>query len=201
MQPTGLRKFHRLTPADAERVLNSQEAIRAMTPEVRQRAIMELLVKKRRLQQVSCSSTWFSDCWSAAATFPPAAETTPMQVCHCARCLRQQRHWPSIYQSPVPVLSCEQDSAHTCEYACESPRPEGESVTASTSPKTSKRTASAEADNFFSYECYLESLDDWTMAQLPSSPSGLALRAIREGRIKLRRQRTHIGRKQRLHIS
>jgi hypothetical protein len=44
---------------------------------------------------------------------------------------------------------------------------------------------------FLSYECYLESLSDEQAAELPSSPSGTALRAIREGRIKLRRQRTH----------
>lgn len=43
---------------------------------------------------------------------------------------------------------------------------------------------------FISYECYLESLSDWDAALLPSSPSGLALRAVREGRIKIRRQRT-----------
>jgi hypothetical protein len=47
------------------------------------------------------------------------------------------------------------------------------------------------AGGFLSYECYLESLSDEGAANLPSSPSGLALRAIREGRIKLRRQRTH----------
>ena len=41
-----------------------------------------------------------------------------------------------------------------------------------------------------SYECYLESLSDWDAANLPSSPSGLALRAVREGRIRLRFQRT-----------
>ncbi len=44
-----------------------------------------------------------------------------------------------------------------------------------------------------SYECGLETLGDWQAAQLPSSPSGLALRAIREGRIKLRRRRTRLG--------
>lgn len=43
---------------------------------------------------------------------------------------------------------------------------------------------------FVSFECYLESLSDWDAAHLPSSPSGLALRAIREGRIRFRRQRT-----------
>ena len=47
------------------------------------------------------------------------------------------------------------------------------------------------AINFLSYECYLESLPDEQAAELPSSPSGIALRAIREGRIRLRRQRTH----------
>jgi hypothetical protein len=47
------------------------------------------------------------------------------------------------------------------------------------------------ATGFLSYECYLESLPDLHAAHLPSSPSGMALRAIREGRIKLRRQRTH----------
>ena len=43
---------------------------------------------------------------------------------------------------------------------------------------------------FLSYECYLESLPDEQAAELPSSPSGIALRAIREGRIRLRRRRT-----------
>lgn len=43
---------------------------------------------------------------------------------------------------------------------------------------------------FISYECYLENLSEWDAAMLPSSPSGLALRAVREGRIKVRRQRT-----------
>lgn len=43
---------------------------------------------------------------------------------------------------------------------------------------------------FISYECHLESLTSWNAACLPSSSSGLALRAVREGRIKLRRQRT-----------
>lgn len=49
----------------------------------------------------------------------------------------------------------------------------------------------AQQQPFISYECHLESLSDWDAAQLPSSPSGLALRAIREGHIKLRRQRTY----------
>lgn len=45
-------------------------------------------------------------------------------------------------------------------------------------------------DGFISYECHLESLSDWRAAQLPSSRSGVALRAIREARIKLKRRRT-----------
>lgn len=47
-----------------------------------------------------------------------------------------------------------------------------------------------DSDPFISYECYLEGLSDWDAAMLPSSPSGLALRAVREGRIRIRRQRT-----------
>jgi hypothetical protein len=43
---------------------------------------------------------------------------------------------------------------------------------------------------FLSFECHLESLSNWDAARLPSSPSGLALRAIREGRIRFRRERT-----------
>jgi hypothetical protein len=46
------------------------------------------------------------------------------------------------------------------------------------------------SQQFISYECYLENLSEWDAAMLPSSPSGLALRAVREGRIKIRRQRT-----------
>lgn len=48
-------------------------------------------------------------------------------------------------------------------------------------------------DRIISYECYLESLSDWEAAQLPSSPSGLAMRAIREGRVSVRFRRTRIG--------
>jgi hypothetical protein len=44
-----------------------------------------------------------------------------------------------------------------------------------------------------SYECYLESLSDWDAAQLPSSPSGGALRIIREGRITVQFRRTRVG--------
>lgn len=44
--------------------------------------------------------------------------------------------------------------------------------------------------SIISYECHLESLDDWTAAQLPSSPSGIALRAVRESRIHL----SHVSR-------
>jgi hypothetical protein len=46
-----------------------------------------------------------------------------------------------------------------------------------------------------SFECYLESLSDLELSRFPSSPSGLALRAIREGRIKLRRRRTRVARR------
>lgn len=46
-----------------------------------------------------------------------------------------------------------------------------------------------------SYECYLESLGDEEAANLPSSPSGIALRAIREGRIRLRFPRTSARRR------
>ena len=49
------------------------------------------------------------------------------------------------------------------------------------------------------YECHLESLSEWDAAQLPSSPSGIALRAIREGRISLRRQRMRLGRPRRVY--
>jgi len=49
-----------------------------------------------------------------------------------------------------------------------------------------------------SYECYLESLSDWEAAQLPSSPSGLALRAVREGRVKVRRRRTRLAKGRRV---
>ncbi len=51
---------------------------------------------------------------------------------------------------------------------------------------------------FLSYECYLESLSDEQAAELPSSPSGIALRAIREGRIRLRRRRTRTAGRRRI---
>lgn len=56
-------------------------------------------------------------------------------------------------------------------------------------PYTSPRRF-GEIDGYISYECHLESLSDWRLAQLPSSRSGVALRAIREARIKLKRRRT-----------
>ena|SRR5687767_9505118 len=56
-------------------------------------------------------------------------------------------------------------------------------------------TGKVQRQRVISYECFLESLPDAALAQLPSSPSGLALRAIRLGRIKLHRQRTKLGKR------
>jgi hypothetical protein len=65
--------------------------------------------------------------------------------------------------------------------------------------ETSQREASpreaAPPRDILSYECYLESLNEWEAANLPSSPSGIALRAIREGRIRVRFPRTKSQRK------
>lgn len=43
---------------------------------------------------------------------------------------------------------------------------------------------------FISYECWIESLSDREWSQLPSSPSGLALRAVRMAHLAVRRERT-----------
>ena len=159
------------TPEQLERMLNSTDAIRAMPPEVRRRALQKLADLKRTLQQTACSASWFAECWSTGTAFPPLAPTTPMIICRCERCIRQGRLWPANYSAPPD------SPAATAQRA---PAAEGESGSQS---------------SIISYECHLESLDDWTAAQLPSSPSGLALRAIREGRIKLRRVRTKLGRR------
>ena len=73
---------------------------------------------------------------------------------------------------------------------CERCRPSGRLWPAHYSAPPCRVARNGAAIKFLSYECYLESLPDEQAAELPSSPSGIALRAIREGRIRLRRRRT-----------
>jgi hypothetical protein len=169
------------SPAQFERALKSEEAIRTMMPELRRQALADLALSKRKLEGESPSAAWVADCWASGEKFPPKADTTPMEGCNCDRCIRQGRRWPRFYHAP-PALGGEPKSADPA------------------TDRVSKADFQLTSD-FLSYECYLESLDDWTAAQLPSSPSGLALRAVREGRIKLRRQRTRLGRPQRAKVS
>jgi len=76
----------------------------------------------------------------------------------------------------------------TC--GCERCKPVGRLWPAHYSAPPCRVARKGAAIKFLSYECYLESLPDQQAAELPSSPSGIALRAIREGRIRLRRRRT-----------
>lgn len=156
---TSERKL-RQTPELMERMLKSIDAIRAIAPEVRRRALAELQQRKVDLQKRASSAPWFDACWREGEKFPPHADLTPMVQCGCDRCQARGTLWPRNYIG---------------------------------APETTN--GSADSGRSVSYECYIESLSDWEAAQLPSSPSGLALRAIREGRIRLRRQRTRIGRR------
>ena len=60
--------------------------------------------------------------------------------------------------------------------------------------KVRSTESTGDTELLVSFECYLESLPTVEAVRFPSSPSGLALRAIREGRIKIRRTRTRCGR-------
>jgi hypothetical protein len=168
MTSKGLHKLH---PDDLERLVRSEEGIRAIPPQLRRNVLAQLTALRRKLEQRTCSQAWFAHCWSTGAEFPPSADTTPMLACDCPRCRRQGRLWPAHYGVP-------NDSAPSAAAAGD------ELVSADRLP----------AARELSYECYLESLSDWEAAHLPSSPSGMALRAVREGRIKIRRQRTRLGR-------
>jgi hypothetical protein len=168
-------KASRTSPALMEKLLASAEAMASIPGPVRRQAERELQARKRHLLGAACSSPWFSDCWASGAPFPPRADTTPMRPCRCWRCRLVKRVWPAIYTA----LSRSTSSTHE---ACAEP----EEFTDKTE---------GEPGSILSYECYLESLSDWEAAQVPSSPSGIALRAIREGRVKLRRQRTRLGRR------
>jgi hypothetical protein len=116
----------------------------------------ELLVFRRHLDQVTCSSAWIAHCWETGQDFPPVADTTPMRACQCHRCKRTGRLWPHHYGG-------------------------------------SQKDLNGEKRGFISYECFLEELPDEKVGMIPSSPSGHAMRAIREGRIKIRRTRTRLG--------
>jgi len=173
--PAGRRRNGvKFTPGEMERALNSQDGLRSVTPELRRTMLADLTARKRALQGSVCSQPWMDACWHEGTSYPPAADTTPMLPCRCERCQRTMRRWPSTYGAPEEIGK--QDAR---ESAVECP------------PANAGDTAAT----VLSYECYLESLSDWETAQLPSSPSGIALRAVREGRIKIRRQRTHTGRR------
>jgi hypothetical protein len=139
-------------PAEVERLMKAAEQAGMISQEQRTTIDLELRERRRRLEQMACSSAWVEQCWEGGVDFPPKADSTPMKACQCERCRQAGRLWPQHYGvqwRPANGPAC-----------------------------------------FISYECYLESLPSWDAACLASSPSGLALRAIREARIKLRRQRT-----------
>lgn len=83
-----------------------------------------------------------------------------MLPCDCPSCQRTGRLWPAVYGAPKGARGPKDPAG-------------ARGQTARTHP------------TFLSYECRLESLSDWDAAQLPFSPSGLALRVVREGRIKI----------------
>jgi hypothetical protein len=124
-----------------------------------------------------------------------------MRACRCPRCRELGRLWPAYYDAGRRAAD-EDLSACTAPSA---PSPDTNAVlagadTPSADPNADATRAAAvpppePPPSLLSYECYLESLDDWAAAQLPSSPSGIALRAIREGRIRLRRGRTTTARR------
>ncbi len=169
-------------PADLWRALTSEAAARSMPAPERRQGLVRLDALRRSLSQQSCSSSWQTDAWERGISFPPPANTTPMRPCRCERCRATGRLWPQQYSAPsastsVPTAGAATQTTTSVEANCSSVTAEGEAV----------------PEELLSYECYLESLSDWDAAQLPSSPSGLALRAVREGRIRLRRQRTRLS--------
>ena len=153
-------------PADLERASKLVGVLPSFTPERRRALIAELMRLRVDLRSLVSSEPWFDHCWATGESFPPLAETSPMRACPCERCRRTGKVWPNGYVAP----GHQRAAANT----------DGDDEDAQATPR----------DAVLSYECYLESLSDWEAANLPSSPSGLALRAIREGRIKVRFRRT-----------
>ena len=96
-----------------------------------------------------------------------------------SNCWESGESFPPAAQT-TPMRAC----------GCERCKPGGRLWPAHYSAPPCRVARKGAAIKFLSYECYLESLPDQQAAELPSSPSGIALRAIREGRIRLRRQRT-----------
>jgi hypothetical protein len=184
-------------PAELERALRSRELERALPAAERQRLVQQLLTLRWTLVRAVCSDPWYDHCWATGEAFPPRAQTTPMRPCRCARCRATGRVWPAHYDATdlarrtgqggnaedrepkvrVGAGRLEELGVAGCESVNDAP------------------TQEDGAGEILSYECYLESLDDWAAAQLPSSPSGIALRAIREGRIRLRGRRTKTRRR------
>lgn len=108
------------TPQQLERVLNSQEVIRAMPPGVRRHALEKLTELKRTLRQTTCSEPWFNECWPTGMAFPPKAATSPMLGCRCERCIRQGRVWPAFYGAPADPCRAPADGGrrnHRCRPA------------------------------------------------------------------------------------
>ncbi len=160
-------------PEALEQALQSNQSLSPSLTTARREALNRLADLRRTLQQQTCSSTWLDDCWRTGTAFPPPAEVSPMVHCRCERCQQSGRLWPAIYGAPakdvIPVVE----------------------------PAPTKSVPEAHDGPMLSYECYLESLDPWAAANLPSSPSGMALRAVREGRIRLRRGRVRLGSRRR----
>jgi len=183
--------------ADLERALKARDGLRALPKGTTREMLERILVHKRwDLLRLVCSDPWFRHCWETGEHFPPKAETTPMRPCRCPRCTFLGRLWPAYYDATSPASP---DGVGTAGRG----RPPGRASAAeSVGAVESGRAGGAPTpdagqahDSILSYECYLESLDDWAAAQLPSSPSGLALRAIRERRIRLRFPKTKTRRR------
>jgi len=156
-------------PADLERAAKLVGVLPSFTPERRRALVAELVRLRVDLRSLVPSEPWFDHCWATGESFPPPAETSPMHACPCKRCRRTGKVWPNGYAAP---------GRHKA------------AGTATNGDEDSGGADETPRDAVLSYECYLESLSDWEAANLPSSPSGLALRAIREGRIKVRFRRT-----------
>lgn len=183
--------------ADLERALKARGGLRALPKGTTRETLHRILVHKRwNLLRLVCSDPWFQHCWETGEQFPPAAETTPMRPCRCPRCTILGRLWPAYYDTVTSrgakgVDTADRGHSHDRASSAEA-LPAAGSTRADDASNADARQAN---ESILSYECYLESLDDWQAAQLPSSPSGLAMRAIREGRIRLRFPKTKTRRR------
>jgi hypothetical protein len=188
------------TPAELERALKSDQCARALSAEVRGKLLEALLERRWELVAATCSDAWYDHCWGTGEAFPPPADTTPMRACRCPRCRELGRLWPAYYdagrEGPVEDASARPappaSSLDAILAGADTPPVDPNVGAAQTAEATAPEPP---PPSLLSYECYLESLDDWSAAQLPSSPSGMALRVIREGRIRLRRGRTKTARR------